>query len=295
MGKNINVEYTKPVTGAQATVQATVEIERYRRDTEEGAVENFFLKVTASGAQLITENVDDLVVDLLDGRPSGVKKGVVQAMVDAAFTADGTTLSVTPAANATGNAFVAHIPCVLLDKYGNVIDWFIPTTVGADFTIPAGPTEEAALHYDAEIGWIVQQAQAFASPLGENSQLGIKAQLERPTKPTAVTGSGTVSGGINVAWTKPADAVIRYYDIYCIKAAVQPTIIEPNDLPTVEDRAAALASTGVNVAKHFVETTMTLENLDAGAYFIGVVAKDVAGRYKTNESEIGWSASITIA
>jgi hypothetical protein len=293
MGKNINVEYTKPVTGLQATVQATVEIERYRRDTEEGAMENFFLKVTASGATLITEDVDDLVADLLDGKPSGVKKGVVQAMVDAAFTADGTTLSVTPAADVAG--FVAHVPCVVLDKYGSVIDWFIPTAIGADFTIPAGPSEEAALHNDCEIGWIVQQAQAFLSPLGENSQLGIKAQLERPSTPTGVSGSGSVGAGINVGWTKPSDVVIQYYDVYCIKASVQPTIIEPNDLPSVEDRAASLGSVDVNLTQYFDETTMELKALDAGDYFVGVVAKDGAGRYKINESAIGWSAKITIA
>jgi hypothetical protein len=281
------------VTGVQATVQATVEVERYRRDTEEGAIENFFLKVSAAGATLITENVDDLVADLLDGRPSGVKKGVIQSMVDAAFTADGTTLSVIPAADVVG--FVAHVPCVVLDKYGHVIDWFIPSAVGADFTIPAGPAEEAALHYDCEIGWIVQQAQSFLSPLGENSQLGVKAQLERPTTPTAVSGSGSVAAGITIQWTKPSDVVIQYYDVYCIKASVQPTIIEPNDLPSVEDRAASLASTGVNFTQYFDEATMELKALDAGDYFVGVVAKDGAGRYKINESAIGWSAKITIA
>jgi len=291
MGKNINVEYTKPVTGIQATVQATVEIERYRRDTEEGAMENFFLKVTTSGASLVTENVDDLVSDLLDGRPSGVKKGVFQSMVDTVFTASGDTLSVTPAADTAG--FVAHVPCVVLDKYGHVVDWFIPTAVGADFTIPT--TGEAALGNDAEIGWIVQQAQAFASPLGENSQLGVKAQLERPTTPTAVSGSGSVAAGITCQWTKPPDVVIQYYDVYCIKASVQPTIIEPNDLPSVEDRPASQASTGVNLTQYFDEAAMELKALVAGDYFVGVVAKDGAGRYKINESAIGWSAKITIS
>jgi hypothetical protein len=237
--------------------------------------------------------VDDLVSDLFDGKPSGVKKGVVQSMVDAAFTADGTTLSVIPAADVAG--FVAHVPCVVLDKYGSVIDWFIPTAVGADFTIPAGPSEEAALHYDCEIGWIVQQAQPFLSPLGENSQLGIKAQLERPTTPTAVTGSGTVAGGINVSWTKPSDVVIQNYDIYCYKVNTAPSVIEPNALPSVEDRAASLGSVDVNLTQYFDEATMELKALDAGDYFVGVVAKDGAGRYKINESAIGWSAKITIA
>jgi hypothetical protein len=291
MGKNINVEYTKPVTGVQATVQATVEVERYRRDTEEGAIENFFLKVTASGASMMLENVDDLIADLLDGRPSGVKKGVIQTMIQTAFTANGATLAVTPDANAAG--FVANVPCVVMDKYGSVKDWFIPSAIGADFTIPISGL--AALQVNCEVGWIVQQAQSFLSPLGENSQLGVKAQLERPTTPTAVSGSGSVAAGITIQWTKPADVVIQYYDVYCIKASVQPTIIEPNDLPSVEDRAASLASTGVNFTQYFDEATMELKALDAGDYFVGVVAKDGAGRYKINESAIGWSAKITIA
>lgn len=291
MGKNISVEYTNPVTGAQQTIQVTVDIERYRVDTEEGATENFFLKATASGAQPITENVDDLIADLLDGRPSGIRRNVVQSMIDAAFTANGTTLSVTPAANAAG--FVANVPCVVMDKYGSVKDWFIPTAIGADFTIPA--TGDGALGVDCKVGWIVQQAKGFASPLGENSQLGIKAQLEKPSAPTGVTATGTVAGGINVSWTKPSDAVIRYFDIYALKVDVQPSIIEPNDLPSVADRAASLPSSGVNLTQYFNETTMELAALTAGDYFVCVVAKDALGMVKINESMLGWSAKLTIS
>lgn len=291
MAKNISVEYTNPVTGAQATIQVTVDIERYRVDTEEGATENFFLKATASGASPIMENVDDLISDLLDGRPSGIRRNIVQSLVDTGFTALGTTLSVTPAANVQG--FVQDVPCCVLDKYGSVKDWFIPSAVGADFTIPT--TGAGALGVDAEVGWIVQQAKSFVSPLGENSQLGIKAQLEKPSTPTGVTGSGTVSGGINVSWTKPSDAVIRYYDIYAFKVDTQPSVIEPNCLPSVADRAASLGSTNVNITQYFDEATMELANLTAGDYFVCVVAKDGAGMVKVNESALGWSAKVTIA
>jgi hypothetical protein len=291
MGKNISVEYTNPVTGAQQTIQVTVDIERYRVDTEEGATENFFLKATASGAQPIMENVDDLIADLLDGRPSGIRRNVVQSLIDAVFTSGGVTLSVTPAANVQG--FVANVPCVVMDKYGSVKDWFIPTAIAADITIPA--TGEGALSVDCKVGWIVQQAESFASPLGENSQYGIKAQLEKPTAPSGVTGSGTVAGGINAGWTKPGDVVIRYYDIYCLKVDTQPSIIEPNDLPSVADRAASLSSTGVNLTQYFDEATMELKALVAGDYFLCVVAKDAAGMVKVNESQLGWSAKITIS
>ena len=291
MAKNISVEYTNPVTGAQQTIQVTVDIERYRVDTEEGATENFFLKATASGAQPIMENVDDLIADLLDARPSGIRRNIVQSLIDAAFAANGTTLSVTPAANLQG--FEQDVPCCVMDKYGSVKDWFIPTAVGADFTIPA--TGEGALGVDCEVGWIVQQAKSFASPLGENSQLGIKAQIEKPTTPTGVTASGTVAGGINVSWTKPSDSVIRYYDIYVFKVDMQPLVIEPNDLPSVADRAASLTSTNVNITQYFDEATMELVNLSAGDYFICVVAKDAAGMVKVNESALGWTAKVTIA
>jgi hypothetical protein len=291
MGKNISVEYTDPITGAQKTTQVTVDIERYRVDGEEGATENFFLKATASGAQAIMENIDDLIADLLDGRPSGIRRNIVQSLIDTAFTANGTTLSVTPAANV--QEFVANVPCVVMDKYGSVKDWFIPTVVAADFTIP--DTGEGALGVDCEVGWIVQQAKSFASPLGENSQLGVKAQLEKPTTPTGVTGSGSVSSGINVSWTKPNDVVIKYYDIYCLKVDVQPSVIEPNDLPSVADRAASLASIDVNLPQYFDEATMELTNLVAGDYFVCVVAKDALGMVKVNESALGWSTKITIS
>jgi len=291
MGKNIAVEFTNPVTGVQTLTQVTVDIERYRVDTELGATENFFLKATASGASPIMENVDDLIADLLDGRPSGIRRNVVQSLVDTAFTSGGTTLSVMPEAADVG--FVEDVPCVVLDKYGHVVGWFIPTGVAANITIPAA--NEGALAHDCEVGWIVQQASYFASPLGENSQLGVKAQLERPTMPTGVTGSGTVSGGITVAWTKPSDMVIRYYDIYCIKAAIVPTSIEPNSLPSVANRDASLAASAVNLTEYFDQATMELTALDAGGYFIGVIAKDATGMVLVNESSIGWSAKITIA
>lgn len=290
MPKTITIEYTNPVTGAQATRQVSVDIERYRRDTEEGAVESFFLKATASGCDPILENIDDLIVDLLDGKPSKNRYGVVQTYIDTDFTANGDTLSVTPAANNAG--FVANVPCVVMDKYGHVIDWFIPTEIGADFTIPT--TGKAALEVDCKVGWIVQQAKWFHSPLGENSQLGIKAQSEQPSSPTGVSGSGSVSGGINVSWTKPSDAVIKYYDIYCYKGT-KPDVIEPNALPSVADRDASLGSSNVNLTKYFDESTMELKNLDAGTYYVGVVAKDGAGMVDVNESEIAWSDAITIS
>jgi len=291
MAKNIYIEYTNPVTGVQSLAQATFDIERYRVDTEQGAIENFFLKASASGVQVVMENIDDLISDLLDGKPSSHRYGVVQSLIDTAFTAAGTTLSVLPTADVAG--FVANIPCVVMDKYGNVKDWFIPSVVGADFTIPA--TGPASLEVDCEIGWIVQQAKSFASSLGENSQLGVKAQLEKLTAATVVTGSGTVSGGINVAWTKPTDAVLKYFDIYCYKTSVQPTLIEPNALPSVADRASGLASTNVNLTQYFDEATMELVNLTAGDYFVALVAKDAIGQFEVNESALAWSAMITIA
>lgn len=175
-----------------------------------------------------------------------------------------------------------------------MIGWFIPTVVGADFTIPAA--NEGALAYGAEVGWIVQQAQSFLSSLGENSQLGVKAQSEKPTTPTAVTGSGTVIAGIDASWTKPSDAVITHYDIYCIKADVQPMIIEPNSLPSVADLAAFESSEDVNFSEYFDEATMELTAFSVGGdYFVGVVAKDGEGMVDVNESAIGWSEKITIA
>jgi hypothetical protein len=281
MSKTINVEYTNPTTGVQSTIQVTVDIEKYRKDTEEGAVESFFLKATATGASAIYESIDDLISDLLDGKPSKPKKGVVQALIDTKLEDPWTTLSVTPDADAAG--FVADVPCVILDKYGSEIGWFTPSVVGSDFTLPAFGT-------DCEIGWIVQQAQNFASSEGENSQLGVKAQLEQPSAPTGVTVTGA-SSPLSVAFTAPSDEVIQYYDIYCIKSATEPASIEPNCLPSVAD---SVAVTGNSVTEYFDEDDMELKSLVTGTYFIGVVAKDGPGMVDVNESEIGWSASKSI-
>jgi hypothetical protein len=184
------------------------------------------------------------------------------------------------------------VPCVVLDKYGHVKGYFIPTVVGADFTIPVA--NEGALAVDCKVGWIVQQLQPFLSSLGANSQLGVKAQSEKPTTPTAVTGAGSVGAGINTGWTKPADAVIAFYDIYCYKTT-KPLVIEPNAQPSVSDRAASLGSTGVNLTQYFDETDMLLHALDAGTYFVAVVAKDAPGQVNVNESALAWSAAIVIA
>ncbi len=291
MAKTIQIEYTNPVTGVQSTKQVSIEVERYRKDTEEGATENFFLKATASGSVAICRNIDDLVADLLDGRPSLQRNGVVQSLIDTQFTSGGTALSVTPHADDAG--FVANVPCVVLSKYGTVVGWFIPTVAGADFTIPAA--NEGALDHDCEVGWIVQQAEEFLSPLGENSELGIKAQSEQPAVPTTVAGSGSVGAGITISFTKPADVVIAFYDIYVIKSATEPASIEPNSLASMANRAASAASTGINLTQYFDQSIMELTALDAGTYFVGVVAKDGTGMVEVNESEIAWSAAITIA
>jgi len=290
MSKSMTIEYTNPVTGAQATKVVTVDIERYRVDSELGATENFFLKASAGGVSEVYECVDDLVSDLLDGRPSKAKKNIVQSLIDTNFTANSAALSVLPAANTAG--FVATVPCVVLDKYGSVKGYFIPTVVGADFTIPVA--NEGALAVDCKVGWIVQQLQPFLSSLGANSQLGVKAQSEKPTTPTAVTGAGSVGAGINAGWTKPSDAVIAFYDIYCYKTT-KPLVIETNAQPSVADRAASLGSTGVNLTQYFDETDMLLHPLDAGTYFVAVVAKDAAGQVNVNESALAWSAAFVIA
>ena len=135
MSKTINVEYTNPITGAESTIQVTIDIDRYRRDTEEGATENFFLKATASGAVAIMENIDDLISDLLDGKPSHPKKGVVQALIDTTFDSPWTSLSVTPHADDAG--FVEGIPCVVLDKYGSVVGWFTAGAITSEIAISA--------------------------------------------------------------------------------------------------------------------------------------------------------------
>ena len=290
MSKSITVEYTKPGDGSEATKVVTIDIERYRVDSELGATENFFLKANGSGVSDTYECIDDLVADLLDGRPSKGKKNVVQALIDTNFTADGVALSVTPSADIAG--FQANVPCVVLDKYGHVKGYFIPIVIGADMTLPAA--NEGRLAVDAKVGWVVQQLQPFLSSLGANSQLGVKAQSEKPTTPTGVTGAGAVAGGINVNYTKPSDAVIQYYDIYCYKTT-KPNVIEPNAQPSVLDRAASAASTAVNLTQYFDETDMVLKNLDAGTYFVAVVAKDGAGQVNVNESALAWSAGFVIA
>lgn len=291
MSKTINIEYTDPVTGAEKTTQITIDVDRYRKDTELGDVENFFVKATGSGASPMLINVDDLIADILDARPSRPKKGVVQALIDTQFSANGTTLSVTPDADDAG--FVALVPCVVLDKYGTEIAWFIPTVVAANITIPAA--NEGALAENCEIGWIVQQAKSFLSGEGENSQPGIKAQLERPNAPTAVAGTGGSATITAAHFTKPADVVITHYDIYVIKADVVPASIEPNCLPTIADRAASAASTGITLSEYFDEDDMTLKSLVAGTFFIGVIAKDGPGMVNVNESAIGWSVGITVS
>ena len=71
MSKTITVEYTNPIDGSQLTKQVTVDIEKYRVDTEEGSKEKFFLKGSASGAIDMYIDVEKVVANLLDGRPSG--------------------------------------------------------------------------------------------------------------------------------------------------------------------------------------------------------------------------------
>ena len=289
MSKTIQMQYTNPVTGAETTKQVTIDVDRYRIQTDEGDMENFFIKASGAGADDMFINIDDLVADLLDGRPSHAKHGIVQSLVDTNFTADGTTLSVTPAANLAG--FVANVPCVVLDKYGDVKGYFIPTVAGADFTIPS--SGGAALAVDCKVGWIVQQLAAFRSSEGENSELGIKAQAEQPSMPTLVLVSGTGTP-LSVAFTKPSDAVIQKYDVYCIKADTVPASIEANSLPSAADQTVA---TGISITQYFDETAMVLTNLVTGNYFIGVIAKDGTGMVDVNESEIAWSAlkSITVS
>ncbi len=76
---------------------------------------------------------------------------------------------------------------------------------------------------------------------------------------------------------------------------MQPSVIEPNDLPSIADRAASQPTTGVNLTQYFDEVTMKLANLVAGDYLIAVVAKDAAGQFEVNESALAWSAKITIS
>lgn len=298
MPKSITVEYTNPATGAQAVATVTIDIEKYRRDTETGAAENFFLKATAAGASDVVEGIDNLVADILDGRPSTSCRGVIQAYVDAPFEAWETTLSVTPPADQAG--FQAGVPCVVMSKYGEVLDYFIPAAVGADFTLEGSASGHtvACLGADVSVGAIVQQLGYRMSPMGENSALGVKAQLEQPGPPSisAVASGGT---GIRVTLNAPTsrNAVVQAYDIYVSDEPYgTPPRIEPNRAP---DRLDWTGPGTAGSAQAVVDTygggsAAGGGSIGAGTWYVVAVAKDGLGFVDVNESPLSNVAVVTI-
>lgn len=298
MPKSITVEYTNPATGAQAVATVTIDIEKYRKDTETGAAENFFLKAAAAGVSDVAEGIDDLVADILDGRPSSACRGAVQAYVDTPFDAWNTTLSVTPRADEAG--FQAGVPCVVMSKYGTVLDYFIPTNVGADFTLEgsaAGHTA-ACLGVDVPVGAIVQQLAYRMSPLGENSALGVKAQLEQPGPPSV---SAVASGGTGVRVTVNAptsrNAVVRAYDIYVSNQPLgTPPRIEPNRVPDLADWAGpgTAGSAQAVVGTYGGGADAGGGSIGSGTWYVVAVAKDGSGFTDVNESPLSNAAVVTI-
>jgi hypothetical protein len=298
MPKTVTVEYTNPATGAQSVATVTVDIEKYRKDTESGAAENFFLKASASGVTDVVEDVDALIADLLDGKPSSAGHGVVQAYVDAEFEAYGTSLSVTPSAQEAG--FQAGVPCVVMSRYGTVLDYFIPTEVGADFVLEgsaAGHTA-ACLGVDVPVGAIVQQVRHAGSPLGENSVLGVKAQLEQPGPPSvsAVASGGT---GIRVTLNAPAsrNAVVKAYDIYVSDSELgSPPRIEPNRVADKQDWAGpgTSGSAQVVVDTYGGGSAAGGGSIGSGTWYVVAVAKDGSGFADVNESPLSNVAVVAV-
>lgn len=300
MSKSITVEYTRPSDGAQMTKQVTIDIEKYRVDTEEGSKEKFFLKGSASGASDDYIDIEDILANLLDGRPSGEQYAIekLQTYVDTAFTSGGTDLECTPDPNTLG--FVADVPLVILSKYGTVLAYCIPTSIAAGkFVVPAA--NEGAVGCDVPVGAIVQQLKERVSSLGENSVLGIKAQLEQPAGVTTLAVEDAGSQTIDMTCVASTDSVVAYYDVYVIKDSqlpvpgVAPTTIEPNMVPTLADRTAAQIVDEDGIDEYFHLTTYTLTAIDADDYWVIVVAKDGSGMDNINESALVVSSKLTVA
>ncbi|MBW2123898.1 MAG: hypothetical protein JRH07_18935 [Deltaproteobacteria bacterium] len=189
---------------------------------------------------------------------------------------------------------------MVLSKYGTVIDHAIPSAVNSgSFTLPT--TGEGALDQDAEVGFIVQAAKEFASSLGENSQLGIKAQLERPAGVTGLSASDGGSQTIDMTCTASTDTVVTKYDVYVLKDSqlavpgVAPTTIEPNTVPSKEDLTAAQVASVTGIDKYFDLTNLELTAIAAADYWVIVVAKDGAGMADVNESALVVSSKVTVA
>jgi hypothetical protein len=290
----MTVEYKDPADSAIKTKSVTMDIARFRPDSEPSVIEKVFLKASASGYSDVYEDIDRLSSDILDGKPSSARFGITQSYIDTAFSSGGTALSVTPAANASGNAFVVDVPCVVLSAYGTVVGYFTPTAVSADFTLEA--TGAGSLQANADIGAIVQQFKVFDSPIGENAIVGIKAQLERPGTPSATVAAGAGTS-LDVTITAPTTKVstVTHYDIYASDATLLvdgTPVIEPNRTPDKADVTAASIGSAQNITTYGGGT-------DAGGgtmsgtttYYVVVVAKDGAGQVDVNESALSTQVS----
>jgi len=300
MSKTITVEYTNPSDGSQLTKQVTVDIEKYRVDTEEGSKEKFFLKGSASGATDMYIDVEKVVANLLDGRPSGEDYAIekLQTYVDTAFTSGGTDLECTPDPNSL--SFVAEVPLVILTKYGTVLAYCIPTSIAAGkFVVPAA--NEGAVGCNVPVGAIVQQLVYRGSSLGENSQLGIKAQLEQPAGVTTLAVEDAGSQTIDMTCVASVSSVVSYYDVYVIKDSqlsvpgTAPTTIEPNTVPSEANKTAAQIVDLDGISQYFDLTTYALTSISAGDYWVIVVAKDGSGMDNINESALVVSSKLTVA
>lgn len=284
----INQEYVSPSTGENARTNVTIDIKRMRVGTDSTAPESFVLSATRAGGTEYIVDVDKIVQDALDGKPSSAQDSRVETLLRQPVLAGATVLEVV---SVTGFS-VGDVVALKSDYDGDDVDFAVVTAVNTGLSRLTVSTDGAGTGIATAYvkNAIVQNLsnEHFGASTGSGSILGMKAQLERPVAPTAIRAVQKGTGGnrgFDVSWTPSTShaSVAALYDVYVHRRKL--SSIPENYIPVYQD----FTYTGsVANVKTYVDDDNIEYNLQASKqYHIYLVAKSGSGQRDVKESLAG--------
>ena len=293
MGLSVVQRYTNPTTGIESQVTVSFTVEEVRLDDAVGSAKTPVLKATAAGTQTAMESVEDIVTNLLDGKPSSPSSGVYACEIPEILAQSEEVLNLTATLMAQLGDPVEDDYLLLMsdvDELGEVV--LVTTVAGNDLSLQSA-SGTAGPDNDYSKGSIVinltrSLPRILSSSLGISDALGVKAQKEQLTAPT-VTAAKVSGSEARIRITDAGQIRARYYDVYMFNVDPGDDVII-NRVPDVADLdVASLGFSGT-----FYDAYATTwgggsdaggGDLSSGTYFATAVAKDGTGGADVVESD----------
>jgi len=307
----IRQRYTRANDQTQQEQNVNVSVDRTRVDKEGQEVDVAILKATAGGLTYFKE-ITELVQDLLDGAPNKSSNLYPYAFLEDLFDVSDPSISLSATAleklNLEAGDFILIMTDFSVDHRtdllsANTFRRFVCHEIAGSgpFTVSLQRIVNGAVPTFADNNLAFLKGSIIVnlskvkvdSNLGDEGQLGLKAQLEQPTTPTASAVGG--AGQVDVTITESTDLAVVAYQVYI--RSTRPTAITPDMVPDALGLPTAFSGgeAVVNVTQYGGGAIAGGgDTIGAGTYYAVVTALTDVASYSGVPSDPSTPVAVTV-